>query len=200
MTPILEVRWSPRDTLQQAVDRANRFAREVAGVLNRQFGTDRIEDGAVTTEKLAPVPALCMYATAAQNIANNTVTVVQLFSEEYMAGTPLSPLWVQGSHSMRIRRNGLYRLTGRVGYPLSAAVSANTRISSSVQVNGVTIAQQSIPATSNVFTVSITTTTKKLIQGDMVSLATFQNTGSTQPTIVGASTRPELVVEYVGGI
>jgi hypothetical protein len=198
MTTPIRYRKFPAASWSMASAMLTDFARDVVDRLNALIATDQIEDEAVTPAKLADVPAGSMYKTAAQSIANNTLSVVQCDALEYTTGEIEAEnlsLW-----RFVIQRDGIYRIGGALGFTPAVGVAANSVLVASICVNGAEVASAIAGAVLGTAVVMHVTKQTKLVAGQYVDLRAYQNTGNAQSTFTNANTRPHLSIEYVGGL
>jgi len=191
--------WKAAD-LSRAWDQLTDFAKDVATYINQQRVTADIANGAVTSDKLAPVPFLSLMRDAAFSTPTGGAvpTLVPMTLVESATGVE-APVFSATMGGAVVRRAGMYRVSASVHYSATVAPAGST-IEVVVFVDGV---RQFIGSHASALNAGVTVWASKVIQlnaGQLVDVRSYQNTGAVQALATGSDRRPRLQIEYVGGL
>ncbi len=159
--------------------------------------TDDISDGAVTIDKVASVPALSVYTSAAQAVPAATTTRIDFLLFDFVTGDT-SLVFDPVAYRVNVRRTGLYRVTVRAA--VTPAAAGGGRVSAIVRRNGAEVAEAGAPALLGVPTVACVTTLLACQAGDFVEGCVLQTTPGAQALMTASGRRAQLQIEYVGGL
>lgn len=186
----------PADIAATTNDRV--LARTAAAVLDWvQVTSAMLASSIVTPAKLAAWPAASIFRNAAQAIAHNTVTLVQLTSATFTAtgGSDAPTVDLVTNYRITITRAGLYRVSGRLGLTPSNSTGV---VVVYLFVNGASRALTSVAATASRLIVVHVSELIPLVATDYVDLRIYQDSGVSQNTGTSVDQCPQIQVEYVG--
>lgn len=190
--------WKAAD-LTRAWDQLTDFAKDVTTYINQQRVTADIANGAVTSDKLAPVPFLSLVRDAAFSAPNAAATLVPMTILERSAGRS-APLYDGTNGRAIIQLDGLYRVSVCVHCTPTAAPPPSSLAVGAV-VNGTFAFMGSVPASLNTGISVCAEKTVRLLKDEAVELRFYQDTGVPQAlTTASADRTPRLQIEYVGGL
>lgn len=149
-------------------------------------------------QSVSPIVASAYRSGAAQSIANNTLTVVDLDSSAYSVGHSTSALTVDLTNNRIVATvAGYYRITCGLVLGFPGAPAAGSAMSMSACVNGTEIRSLGCPLVANASGGGTVTVTAYMSVGDYADMRVYQNSGGAINTLTGANTRPTIQVELV---